>query len=60
METTAREVNTEVLELAPLYYCLDPDTLDTLIRSMSDGQVPFTYADQHITVNSRGDIGIGK
>lgn len=56
METAARESNTDVLDLPPLYDSLDPDALNTLIRSMSDGQVLFTYAGQRITVNSRGEV----
>lgn len=59
IETAASESNTDLLELPLLYNSLDPDALDRLIQSMSDGQVSFTYAGQYITVNSRGDVALG-
>lgn len=56
METVASELNTDVLELPPLRESIDPDALNTLIRSLSEGQISFGYAGQRITVNSRGEI----
>lgn len=59
MEAVANYSDTDVMDLPPLFYSIDPDALDALIRSMSDGSVSFTYAGQRITVTSRGAIRVG-
>lgn len=60
IETAASGSDTDELALPSLRETLDPDALDTLIRSMSEGQVSFTYVGQRTTVNSRGEIRINK
>lgn len=54
----ANDSNVDVLDLPPLFDSVDPDALDGLVRSMSDGHVSFVYAGQTITVTSRGDVRV--
>lgn len=58
VETVANHSNTDALDLPPLFDTLDPDSLDTLIRGMTDGKVSFDYAGYHVTVNSHGTIEV--
>lgn len=58
VEAVANDSNIDVLDLPPLFDSIDPDALDGLVRSTSDGYVSFIYAGQRITVTSRGDIRI--
>lgn len=63
IETVAIAVNREPTTLEPLYESLDPDALDTLVRSTGttseNGEtmsVSFSFADRQVTVHSRGDV----
>lgn len=56
MVTAASESDTDALALPPLREALNPDALDNLIRSMSEGHVSFTYGGERITVNSSGEV----
>lgn len=58
VEAVAEYSNTDVLDLAPLFDSVDPEALDGVVRSMSDGQVSFVYAGLRITVDSRGAIRV--
>ena len=58
VQAVANNSDTEALDLPPLFDSIDPDALDDVIRSMSDGRVSFTYAGHRINVNSRGEIRI--
>lgn len=42
----------------PLFYSIDPERLDTLIETMSDGEVTFEYFGYSVTVESTGAIQI--
>ena len=58
IQTVAKQSNTDGLDLPPLFDTLDPDSLDTLIRGMTDGKISFSYAGYDITVNSQGAIEV--
>ena len=58
IQTIAKQSNIDALDLPPLFDTLDPDSLDKLIRGMTDGKVSFEYAGYYITINSRGAIEI--
>lgn len=58
VRTVANRSDTDALELPPLFHTLDPDSLDTLVREMDEGNVSFEYAGYDITVNSQGVIEV--
>ncbi|WP_394353989.1 HalOD1 output domain-containing protein [Haloarcula sp. JP-L23] len=47
-------------ELPPLYETIDPDALDTLLDSLDEDNtafsLEFTYAGQHISINTGGTV----
>ncbi|MFC6614693.1 HalOD1 output domain-containing protein [Halopenitus salinus] len=51
-ETTDRDV----LDLPVLYDAVDPDALNAVVESMSDGEVAFQYAGHEVTVDGDGRI----
>lgn len=59
-EKVAQATNREVLELPPLYDVIDPDALETVIESMSDGEVSFVYTDYEVVVDSDGAIELSE
>lgn len=58
VEAVAEYSETDVLDLPPLYDSIDPDALEKLIPGMTKGKVSFVYADQRVTVDSRGTITV--
>lgn len=56
IETVAAEAETDPMDLPLLYETIDPDALDALIETLSDGEVTFQYAGFAITVESTGII----
>lgn len=58
VEAVANDSDTDALDLPPLFDSVDPDALDGVVRSMSDGYVSFIYAGRRVTVTSRGDIRV--
>lgn len=59
-ERIVREVaaaaDSDALELPTLYDVIDPEALESLVRSMADGEVSFTYAGYEVTVGSDGRV----
>lgn len=53
IETVANLSGIDPLELPPIFETIDPDSLDTLIREMDEGEISFDYADYTISVNSQ-------
>lgn len=49
-----------VLELPPLPPAIDPDALQRLVESTSDGHVVFCYAGHEVRVNSEGEICVSE
>lgn len=56
--TIAAHTNQKVDDLPPLYYSVDPDALDSVVNSMDDGHVSFSYAGYMLTVNASGEVSI--
>lgn len=55
----AKAVDSDPTELPPLYDELDPEALNTIIKSGEpDISVSFVYTDQNITVHGQGDVVI--
>jgi hypothetical protein len=52
----AAKVDCNVVELPPLYNTIDPDKLDTIVESMTNGAVSFRYTGHEITVSSDGSV----
>lgn len=60
VQKVAEQSDTDALELPPLFHTLDPDSLDTLIQGMGEGEVSFDYAGYNITVDSQEAIELGE
>jgi hypothetical protein len=58
IERIATHSNTDPMELSPLYEVLDPDALDELIMSMSDGELSFTYEGYPVSIDCDGEIDV--
>jgi hypothetical protein len=58
VRAVARRTHRDGAELPPLYDCIDPDALDSLINRMSDGEVSFTYANCDVAVGSDGTVRV--
>ena len=58
MEAVADYTDTDELDLPTLFDSIDPEALDKVVRSMSDGTVSFVYAGLRIAVDSRGAIRV--
>lgn len=58
VEAVAEYSGTATLDLPPLYDSIDPDALERIIPGMTEGEVSFVYADQHVTVDSLGTITV--
>ena len=57
VETVAIASNREPMALEPLYESLDPDALNTIVRSNgSPSTVAFSFAGYRVTVRSIGEI----
>jgi len=56
IRTVAEATDTDPAALPPLYESVDPDALNELVESMSDGEVSFEHADCEITVDSDGGV----
>lgn len=58
VEAVSARTRTDPLELPPLYDVLDPDALDALLATLSDGEVSFPYAGYVVTVESSGAVHV--
>lgn len=54
----ADKTNTDVLELPTLYDTVDAEKLDTVIDSLDNGSVSFTYYGEDVTVTSDGAVSL--
>lgn len=54
----AATTDTDMREFPPLYQAIDPEALDTVVETMSNGVVSFTYLNQEITVTNDGSISV--
>lgn len=52
----ADSTGSNALDQPTLYDVIDPEALETLVRSMSDGEVSFTYGGHEVTVESDGTV----
>lgn len=58
IQEIARTTQIDPFELPPLYEAIDPDALNMVIETMSNGTVSFTYAKHEVTVSDDGSIDI--
>jgi hypothetical protein len=64
VEAVARSNGVDPTDLSSLYETIDPDALDALVSSHSDGtgqenlSVQFTYAGREVVVRSSEDIDV--
>lgn len=56
IEAIAAETEMNPMDLPLLYEALDPDALDALIKTLSDGEITFQYAEFTVTVQSTGRV----
>jgi len=54
----AEKTERDALELPPLYDTIDADLLDSIVESMDNGAISFTYADQDILITSDGEVSL--
>ena len=54
----ATATDSDPLELPPLYEAIDPDTLDSLVEGMADGELSFAYAGHQVSVDSVGTVSV--
>ncbi|WP_238593362.1 HalOD1 output domain-containing protein [Natronobacterium lacisalsi] len=55
VELVARETGTDVVELAPLYDAIDPDVLDSLLRSDGFSSLEFRYEGRTVVLEDASD-----
>lgn len=59
VESVSAVSGRDPLALPPLYERIDPDALDTLLRTESNGvQVAFEYAGMSVRMGADGSIGL--
>lgn len=58
VQEVASAMNAEPLELPPLYEAIDPDALEGLVETMTDGEVSFTYRGHKVTVSHDGTVDV--
>lgn len=58
VETVADSTSRDALALPPLYDAVDPDALESLVETMSAGEISFRYAGRRVTVTSDGRIDL--
>lgn len=62
VERVAAERGVEPLELPPLYQAIDPEALEALITSSSEGQelrLTFSYGGHRVSVTESGSVEVG-
>lgn len=58
VSAVARELNTDPLELPPLYNVVDGDSLESWVETSEDGELTFSYAGVRVTVYSSGTVEV--
>jgi hypothetical protein len=58
IQKVAEVTDRDPVDLPPLYHSVDPDAVDELVESLSNGTIQFTYANQEIVITSRGEIAL--
>jgi hypothetical protein len=48
------------LDLPPLYHAVDPDALETVVETLTDGAVNFNYAGYSVTVDCERTISLDR
>ncbi|MBX0297849.1 HalOD1 output domain-containing protein [Haloarcula nitratireducens] len=56
IQEISRTAATERVELPSLYAVIDPDALEAVVETMSDGEVSFSYAGYEVTVTAEKAI----
>lgn len=54
----ATATDSNPLELPPLYEAIDPDSLDSLVEGMAEGELSFAYAGHRVSVDSVGTVSV--
>ncbi|WP_336021534.1 HalOD1 output domain-containing protein [Halobellus salinisoli] len=58
IERVAIATESDEIDLPPLFDAIDPDALETVVETMSSGEITFAYADRDITVGSDGSVSV--
>lgn len=58
VQMVATETDTDQLDLPPLFEAIDPDALDSIMETMTDGELSFAYAGTTVSVDSTGAVQI--
>lgn len=58
VEKVADVTGRDPLDLTPMYHSIDPDAVDALVESLSDGVIHFTYENLEIEISSSGEIAL--
>lgn len=59
VDAVAERTGTSPYDLPPLFDTVDPDALEGVIASLSEGMVQFEYAGETVTVRSDGQVEVG-
>lgn len=58
VQKVAAETDADQLELLSLYDAIDTDALESVIETMADGEVSFSYSGTTVSVDNNGAIQI--
>ncbi|WP_347877763.1 HalOD1 output domain-containing protein [Halobacterium sp. R2-5] len=56
LDAVAAQTDSDPVDLPPLYDTIDPEVLDSLVETMDNGAISFTYAGHEITVAHDGEL----
>lgn len=60
VEAVADAVDSDPVELTPLYRAVDPDALEAVLETADGARVRFEYEDRTVEVRSDGSVTVGE
>jgi len=58
IQTVATATGRDEVDLPPLFDAIDPDALETVVSTISSGEIRFSYAGLDVAVDSDGSVSI--
>lgn len=58
IQRVVSETDTDPVELPPLFNTVDPDALNAIIETLSEGEISFDYVGYTVTVDADGNVRI--
>lgn len=50
--------SSDELDLPPLYHAVDPEALESIVETLDDGEIRFSYAGYSVTVDSECTVDL--